>query len=471
MKRSHFLSAAVALSLVTPFGSGGVSRLPNALPGGSSDRSFPLQASLHASDAQASDGLGWSVAVSGNVAIVGAMGEAGGIGDPMAGAGAAYVFQRNRDGASQWGQVQKLTASDAQSHDQFGYSVAVSGEYAIVGAAFEAGGPGDPADNAGAAYVFRRDQGGASNWGQVQKLTAPDADPDDYFGTSVAIFGDTAVVGAFFEDGGLGHPEADAGAAYVFQNIGGFNWLHVKTLRASDSQPGDRFGNSVAISGDTALVGAFTEDGGSGDPVPLAGAAYIFGRNQNGPNEWGEVERLMASDPGSSDQFGYSVAISGNLAVVGAIEEDGGLGDPVNNTGAAYVFQNLPGSGWTHVKKLTAADASASKFYGRSVAMSGGVVLVGAHGDRGGPNSPMAWVGAAYVHLRHLGGTNVWGQAKKLTAPDAQPGDKFGLSVALSGRNAVVGANAEDGGLGDPLVNAGAAYVYYVSLLKAFKAN
>ena len=152
---------------------------------------------LLASDAQAGDAFGVGVAVSGDTAVVGANGE-------DAGAGAAYVFGRNQGGADNWGQVAKLTASDAGADDHFGVSVAISGDTAVVGADLEAGGAGDPLTFAGAAYVFGRNQGGADNWGQVAKLTASDAQAVDLFGVSVAVSGDTAVVGARGEDAGVG---------------------------------------------------------------------------------------------------------------------------------------------------------------------------------------------------------------------------------------------------------------------------
>jgi len=460
-----------ALSLVAPLSSGAPLRLTDASQPGGSDRSFPVQAILRASDAEKDDQFGTSVAVWGNVAIVGAPWEDGGPGDPVDSSGAAYIFRRNKDGASRWGQVQKLTASDAQYNDTFGGSVAISGDFAIVGADFEDGGAGDPLDAAGAAYIFQRDQNGPNSWGEVQKLMAPDAQRRDHFGGSVAISGDLAIVAAHKEDGGLGDPAVEAGAAYVFQNFGGSGWLHVKTLRASDAEFGDVFGSSVAISGNVAIVGASSEDGGSGNPISAAGAAYIFERNQDGADNWGEVKKLVAFDLDASDLFGWSVGLSGKLAVVGAPLEDGGPGDPFLDAGAAYVFENLPGFGWTQIRKLTAADAKAGSQLGTSVSISGGVTLVGVYWDDGGPGDPLPRAGAAYVFMRHLGGPNAWGQAKKLTAPDAASFDIFGYAVAISGRNAVVGAFGEDGGVGDPIMGTGAAYVFYVSLLEAFKGN
>ncbi|NNE68566.1 MAG: hypothetical protein HKN33_18520, partial [Pyrinomonadaceae bacterium] len=174
-------------------------------------------------------------------------------------------------------QTKKLTASDAALGDGFGWSVAISGDTAIVGAYANDDGGSD----SGSAYIFERNQGGANNWGEVRKLTASDAAAGDNFGYSVAISVDTVIVGAFGnDDGGI-----DSGSAYIFeQNQGGANnWGEVRKLTASDGAAFDRFGWSVGISGDTAIVGAYGNDDGGND----SGSAYIFERNQGGANNWG----------------------------------------------------------------------------------------------------------------------------------------------------------------------------------------
>ena len=325
---------------------------------------------LTASDAQAGDNFGISVAVSGDTAVVGARFEdAGG-----SQAGAAYVFQRDQGGADNWGEVKKLTASDAQAGDRFGVRVSISGDTAIVGTTF-----------AEAAYVFQRNEGGADNWGEVKRLTASDAQAGDRFGVRVSISGDTAVVGADLEDAG----GSDAGAAYVFQRDqgGAGNWGEVTKLLASDAEASDGFGGSVAVSGDTAVVGATGEDA----VATFAGAAYVFQRDQGGADNWGEVKKLTASDAGTGDLFGGSVAVSGDTAVVGATAEDAGGAE----AGAAYVFQrNQGGAGnWGELKKLLASDAQAADSFGWSVAISGDTAVLGAiFEDAGGTDA-----GAAYV--------------------------------------------------------------------------
>jgi hypothetical protein len=224
-------------------------------------------------------------------------------------------------------QQMKLTADDAQIDDYLGGSVAVSGDTAVVGARGEDGGPGNPLNYAGAAYVFSRNQGGAGNWGQVAKLTAADAQDFDFFGGSVAISGDTIVVGANGEDGGPGDPLPDAGAAYVFERDqgGAGAWGQAAKLTAADAQADAIFGVSVAVSGSTVVVGASRDDG----PLPDAGAAYVFERNQGGTGAWGQAAKLTADDPRTNDSFGISAAISGETIIVGAWAEDGGPENPL----------------------------------------------------------------------------------------------------------------------------------------------
>ncbi len=413
-----------------------------AVPAGTDASSFREVKKLTASDAQRIDFFGYSVAVSGDTAVVGAyLQDAGGNN-----AGAAYVFRQSQGGTGNWGEVTKLTASDVQASDRFGRRVAISGDTAIVGSFWEDAAGTD----AGAAYVFRRDEGGADNWGEVIKLTASDAQTNDRFAVSVAISGDTAVVGAVLEDTG----GADAGAVYVFQRDegGADNWGEVTKLIASDSQTNDRFGGSVAISVDTIIVGAHhAVSGGS-----FTGAAYVFQRDKGGVDNWGEVKKLTASDAERGDLFGGSVAISGDSAVVGACCEDSGG----SAAGAAYVFRRDHGSAdnWGEVQKLTASDAEPGAFLGESVTISGDAAVVGAYGqDAAGMDA-----GAAYVFRRDQGGANNWGEMNKLTASDVDAGDDYGMSVAISGDIAVVGANYGDA----RIHNAGAAYVFDLLLPK-----
>ena len=270
---------------------------------------------LTASDAEDFDSFGISVAASSDIIVVGAYEATGDFNT-----GAAYMFQRDEGGAGNWGEVKKLTASDAARHDFFGVSVSVSGDTVMVGAS-RCCRNDNPTGIEGAAYVFLRDAGGKDNWGEVTKLTASDAESGDFFGDSVAVSGDTALIGGLGEDDG----GSFAGAAYVFQRDDGGvnNWGEVKKLTASDAEAFSYFGTSVAVSADTALVGALQEAARGND----AGAVYVFQRDDGGIANWGEVTKLTASDAQTNDLFSAGVAVSGDTAVVGADFEDGGATD------------------------------------------------------------------------------------------------------------------------------------------------
>jgi len=339
--------------------------------------------------------------------------------------GQAYIFSRNQGGTNTWGLVMTLIASDQDNGDNFGHSVAVDGDTVVVGAPNANSGGTDR----GQAYVFSRNQGGTNNWGQVKILSASDQADSNYFGYSVAVDRDTVVVGApYAASGGIGR-----GQAYVFsRNQGGTNtWGQVKILSASDKADNDLFGYSVAVSGDTGVIGALYANSGGTD----RGQAYVFSRNQGGANFWGLVMTLIASDKADYDYFGWSVAISGDTVVVGGLWADSGG----SYRGQAYVFSRNQGgpSFWGQVKILSASDKTDGDDFGHSVAVDGDTVVVGAYGaDSGGYNR-----GQAYVFSRNQGGTNTWGQMMNiLTASDKADLDYFGNSVAVDGDTVVVGA-------------------------------
>ncbi len=285
-----------------------------------------------------------SVAVSGDTAVVGAYGND----DNGSESGSAYVFRYD---GSEWVEEAKLTAPDGAYGDRFGRSVAVSGDTAVIGAAYDDRGTGS-------AHVFRYD---GSDWVKEAKLTASDRVAGDYFGFSVAASGDTVVIGS-------------SGSAYVFR-YDGSDWVEEAKLTASDGAWGDGFGESVAVSGDTAVVGAY-RDGVFDDSRPNFGAAYVF---RYDGSDWVEEVKLTASDAAYVRQFGYSVAVSGDTAVVGGY-------------GSAYVF-GYDGSDWVEELKLAASDGFAANLFGHSVAVSGDTAVVGATND-----DANGWrAGSAYV--------------------------------------------------------------------------
>jgi hypothetical protein len=430
--------------------------------------SYVEQDILHASDMQPGDTFGRDLALDGDVLVVGARYEDGGPGSPESNAGAAYVFVRD-PGDNTWNQVKILHASDPQVNDNFGLSVAISGDTIIVGSYMEDGGPGDPRFASGAAYIFERNQGGPDNWGQVKILRASDSQTYDYFGRYVAIDGDTIVVGAYSESGGPGDPLPDAGAVYIFErNQGGSeNWGEVRILHASDAQAYDWFGESVSIDADTVVVGGRYEDGGKGDPATDCGAAYVYERNQGGSDNWGEVAILHASDRQPADYFGHTLEINADTVIVSAFFEDGGPGDPAPDAGAAYIFERNQGgaNNWGEAAILHASDLEAVDRYGFGVAVSDNIAVVGAYLEDGGLGSPLPDSGAAYVYLRNWGGPGQWGELDKITASDAEANDNFGIAILIEGLTVAVGSLYEDGGPGNPQTDAGAAYMYTLIVL------
>ncbi len=368
------------------------------------------QAYVKASNADADDRFGWSVALSddGNTLAVGAYAEdsaATGIdGDQSdntaSAAGAVYVFTRT---AGAWKQQAYVKASNAGAGDEFGWSVALSadGNTLAVGALFEdsaaTGVGGNQADNtsgnSGAAYVFTRSAG---TWTQQAYIKASNTGGGDWFGRSVALSGDgdTLAVGAVYEDSattGVGGDQTDntagnAGAVYVFTRTAG-TWKQQAYVKASNTDAGDQFGFSVALNadGDTLAVGALYEDsaatGIDGDRADNAatnsGAAYVFTR---AADAWKQQAYVKASNTDAEDRFGWSVALSGDgdTLAVGALFEDsaasgvgGGQADnTATNSGAAYVFTRAAGI-WKQQAYVKASNTGGSDWFGQSLALSG----------------------------------------------------------------------------------------------------
>ncbi|MFB6372866.1 MAG: FG-GAP repeat protein, partial [Bradymonadaceae bacterium] len=313
------------------------------------------------------------------------------------------VYKRTK---GSWSEQQKLTAGDADGHDRFGRSVALDGKTVIVGA------PGDDHDghsDAGAAYAFTRSNG---SWTQQQKFTSYNAADGDRFGTSVAVAGDAALVGAPDDDHG---GDADAGSAYAYVRSGG-SWSHQKHITAG-AGAGASFGCSVAIDmGEplTAAIGAM-DDNPSGKKG--AGTAYLYTRESGG---WTQQTQLIAADAAASDSFGWDVALDGDIAVVGAAFDYNAKGQ----AGAAYVFERSD-SAWSQADKFVASDGSGGDRFGYSVDIDGGEVVAGAPGD---DFNGKQIAGAAYVFAKRDG---TWSEKKKLTASDARGEDHFGRAAAI----------------------------------------
>jgi drug/metabolite transporter superfamily protein YnfA len=387
-------------------------------------------------------------------------------------------------------------ASNTGSQDNFAGAVAISGNTLVVGSTFEdsaaAGVNGDQSSNAsanaGAAYVFIRN---GVSWSQQAYLKASNPETNDSFGQAVAISGDTIVIGAPREDSaspGVNGNQTDngaiqSGAVYVFVRSGG-TWSQQAYLKASNPDINDSFGQAVAISGDTIVIGASNEQSSatgvngsqSNNSLSGAGAAYVFVRSGS---TWTQQAYLKASNTGPVDQFGISVAISGDTIAVGANGEDSsatGVNGNENQenasaSGACYVFVRS-GSTWTQQAYVKASNTGVSDQFGDCVSLSGDTLVVGAsfetsnatgvNGNQADNSIPFA--GAAYVFVRS---GSTWSQQAYLKASNTA-GDRFGQTLCVSGDAIVVGAHFEDsnatginGNQGDNSAsNAGAAYVF-----------
>ena len=401
--------------------------------------------------------------------------------------GAVYVFTRT---AGVWTQQAYLKASNTDANDQFGVSVAISGDTLAVGAQFEDSN-GSQADNSvqdsGAVYVFTRTAG---VWTQQAYLKANNADAGDQFGVKVALEGDTLAVGAYAEASearGINHDGTNnnapgSGAVYVFTRTAGV-WSQQAYIKASNA--GGLFGSGVALAGDTLAVGApfeaSTATGINGDQdnnnAPNSGAAYVFTRTGG---VWTQQAYVKASNTDPGDRFGEDVALDGDTLVVGARFEasaaSGVNGDQtdnsVTNSGAAYVFTRTAGV-WSQDAYLKASHAENSNNFSGTITVAGDIVAVGArledsastgiNGNQVGNGAPDS--GAVYVFKRTAG---VWAQKDYLKASNTNAGDQFGDAVALSGNTLAVaawfeGSNAT-GVNGDQADNSapksGAAYVF-----------
>ena len=379
---------------------------------------------LLADDGAAYDSFGWSVSVSGDTAVIGAVEDD----DKGGSSGSAYVFVRAADGT--WSQQAKLTAADGAAGDYFGFNVALSGDTALIGAF----GDDDKGSGSGSAYVFVRAADGT--WSQQAKLTAADGTFDDWFGSSVSVSGDTAVIGAMYADG---HSSL-SGSAYVFIRAVDGTWSQQAKFTAADRNTWDLFGISVSVSGGTAVIGAHYDD----DKGYRSGSAYVFVRAADGT--WSQQAKLTAADGAANDWFGGSVSVSGDTAVIGADLDD----DKGSDSGSAYVFVRVADGTWSQQAKLTAADGAAYDNFGYSVAVDGDTAVIGAYCD----DDKGSMSGSAYVFVRAADGT--WSQQVKLIAADGAAGDQFGLSVAVSGDMAVIGAMRDD----DKGSDSGSAYVF-----------
>ncbi len=314
-------------------------------------------------------------------------------------------------------QQAKLLASDGVAEDRFGNAAGISGNTLVVGAKFD----DDLGSSSGSAYLYERSSA-SNDWNFVVKLTAADGAVNDEFGYAVAIDGDTVAVGAKKDN-------SARGAVYLFErDAGGVDqWGQVKKITASDSATSDYFGYRVVLDGDRLAVG-------SGHGNSRQGAAYLFERNSGGTGNWGEVKKLTTPDGQIDDQFGWSIALSGDTVAVGAYADD----DHGADAGAVYLFERDSGGAgaWGQTHKLFGAGAVAGDRFGVVLALDGDTLAVGAPQD----NERARRAGAAYVFERDRNGVGAWGQTRKVRFAEGASWNLFGNSLDLEGDNLAIGA-------------------------------
>lgn len=363
-------------------------------------------------------------------------------GDDLLGAvsldrGSAYIFDRDFNGAGTWGGGNPrviLTAPTPAAGDNFGLAVSMKENSVLVGAS-----------GVGNGSVFRhdRDQGGIDNWGLAETFAPSDGVDGDSFGSSIARQGGTVLIGAPSADDSAG---SNSGGVYVLDALTGpiLERTKISGNNLSDSNTG--FGKVVAIDDTTVAIGARTDAD--------TGAVYVFYQDQGGPGNWGQIARLVGGDSLNGDEFGFDLDLDGDLLAVSALTDlEGSF--PNTTLGSVYIFERDFGGvadSWGQVKKVVYSDTTLGGLFGQSVSISNDTMVVSRKSD----SSLATSHGSAYVYQQDFGGTDNWGEVKKLLSSDFNDFDNLGESVAIDGDTIAIGAPYED-----QLNDTGAVYVFY----------
>ena len=316
---------------------------------------------LSSSDIETEDYFGFSLAFGDHELLVGAYGK-------NLRSGAVYVFQKSNDGL--WEETQKIVASDGGYYDHFGYSIEAFDNYLIIGAPED----DDKGSGSGSVYMFERSIDGI--WLEKQKLTAADAVSNDKFGISVDVFATTAVIGAYYDD----DQGEFSGSAYIFERaVDGF-WYESQKLNASDGMTNDFFGASVSISNSTVVIGSAFHDGSAID----GGAAYIYDKSNEGI--WTQTTKIIPADNATDDRYAHKVAIDGNLILTGAPLDDDGF----TSSGSVYIYYRSSNGEWSQLLKVNACDVEEYKSFGDAIAISGSTIAVGTY--------LFSSIGSAYIY-------------------------------------------------------------------------
>lgn len=358
---------------------------------------------LKGSDQKPGDHFGQSVAISDKYAIVGAHAQTYtyNTGEQVEWSGAVYIYEKDENGI--WKEIQKLHSPEKNEEDFFGYSLDISEETLLVGGwgSKEDAGGNNYKKRAGAAYIYTPASNGY--WQNTQKLVSNDRESGDYFGWSVAISGPYALVGAYREeqDSKGENTLARSGSAYLYERNDDGDYLQKQKLVSSDREAWDRFGYSVALHGETAIIGAYLEDDDAKgrNEKDWAGSAYVFQRHPFGG--WTEVQKLVASDRASGDGFGVSVSICEEYILIGAYGEEEDMQDAntMYRAGSAYLFEKAEGYQWKESQKIVSSDRGSSDHFGFAVAVAEGRAVIGAHRDDEDANGEnfLYNAGSAYI--------------------------------------------------------------------------
>jgi hypothetical protein len=369
-----------------------------------------------ASDGFTDDYFGWAYSISNDDLLISAIHNHTGIRE------AGFVYHFRHDG-SNWVEMEKLSASDPEVFDRFGWAVAISGDQALISSL----GDDDKGFEAGAVYHLVHD---GERWNEHAKFYARDTDPFDFFGYEISISGDYALISAMLDDEG----GVDAGAAYVF-HLEGTEWIERAKLIPNDAQAGDNFGTAVILAGNYAFVGSLAD-------ADYTGSVYVFHRNGSA---WTQEAKLVASDASPYSHFGRSLAVYRDRIVVGAPYHD----DEGADDGAVYVFRREDTT-WIEEAKLLSSDRQLGDHFGRSVAIYDEYVMVGVSRDDDLGDD----AGSAYLFKRD--GT-AWTEQFKILPSDGVERDHFGRLVLLAEGFALVASTFDDV---DNHRDAGSVYCY-----------
>ncbi|MCB0278999.1 MAG: hypothetical protein KDD94_05830, partial [Calditrichaeota bacterium] len=371
------------------------------------------------------DLFGYSTAISSDIAAIGVIydDEDELEQNTIPNSGSVYLYRRNN---GNWSILKKIVANDRAEKDYFGSSVAIFDDYLIIGAEGDDRNFPNEAPK-GAAYIFKKNYDG--DWLHHQKIMASDRSFGDGFGNSVSISSNVLVIGASYKNDDPINQAYGVGAAYIFEKDSADNWIEIQKIVASDGQLQDRFGYSVFASETSIFIGAPLHSISAELPENelAAGAVYIFNKQED--NSWIEVQKISASNKLFQDNFGRSISVSGNNAIIGAL----------NGGGSAYIFSRQNDSLWTQTQRIRSSELTGLDKFGYSVSISGDLAVIGAENDLDHPNGETT-KGTAYV-FRLDPNINQWVENQKIGA--TQSTRDFGCSVSIYENNILIGADGE----------------------------